>query len=105
MNQLKENNNYKSVHVVSLKENEKIAIGRANESDVRINDISVSRTHSCIMLKNKQILLKDLNSKFGTLILVKKEIEISMDKKLSLQIGRTYFESCKDSSENRQIEK
>ena len=78
---------------MSLHENDKITIGRANESDLIINDISVSRTHSCIILKNKKILLKDLKSKFGTLILIQNQIDISQDKKLSLQIGRTYFES------------
>jgi len=67
-------------------------MGRGHDSDVRINDISVSRTHSCLILQNKKVLLKDLRSKFGTLILVQKEIEVS-DQKLSLQIGRSYFET------------
>jgi len=93
LNQLKDNNNYKSIHVITLNEGERIVMGRGHDSDVRINDISVSRTHSCIVLNNKKVLLKDLKSKFGTLILVQKELEITPEKKLSLQIGRSYFEA------------
>ena len=37
------------------------------------------------------ILLRDLKSKFGTLILVKKPLKIK-EKKIHLQIGRTYIE-------------
>ena len=92
LNQLKDNNNYKSIHVISLNENEKIIMGRGHDSDVRINDISVSRTHSCITLTDRKIFLRDSRSKFGTLILVQNEIEVG-EKKLSLQIGRSYFET------------
>jgi len=94
LNQLKDNNNYKSIHVITLNEGDKIVMGRGHDSDVRINDISVSRTHSCIALQNNKVLLKDLKSKFGTLILVQKELEIAPERKLSLQIGRSYFEAC-----------
>ena len=92
LNQLKDNNNYKSIHVITLNDNHRIVMGRGHDSDVRINDISVSRTHSCLTLNNKKILLKDYKSKFGTLILVQNEIE-DKENKLSLQIGRSYFET------------
>jgi len=105
LNQLKDNNNYKSIHVITLNENERVVLGRGHDSDVRINDISVSRTHSCLTLTNKKVLLKDLKSKFGTLILVQKELEITDVKKLSLQIGRSYFEAtfpcCKDKPKDK----
>jgi pSer/pThr/pTyr-binding forkhead associated (FHA) protein len=77
LNQLKDNNNYKSIHVITLNDNHRIVMGRGHDSDLRINDISVSRTHSCLTLNNKKILLKDYKSKFGTLILVQNEIEVS----------------------------
>ena len=73
-------------------------MGRGHDSDVRINDISVSRTHSCLSLSNKKIFLKDSKSKFGTLLLVQKEIEVG-EKKLSLQIGTSYFETYLTSKE------
>jgi len=91
LNQMKDNNNYKSIHVISLNEGEKIIMGRGHDCDVRINDISVSRTHSYIMLNKEKIYLHDFKSKFGTLVLLQNEIEAS-ENKLSLQIGRTLAE-------------
>jgi predicted component of type VI protein secretion system len=103
---LKENNNYKSVHLVTLYENEKVVLGRSNDTDVRINDISVSRSHCCLSFTNKKIFLKDMKSKFGTLLLVQGEIELSSTKKMSLQVGRTYIESCfTQGRENKSKEK
>jgi len=91
LNQLKDNNNYKSIHVLTLKEGEKIIMGRGHDSDVRINDISVSRTHSCLMLSKGKIYLTDYKSKFGTLVLMQRPVQIQ-DSKLFLQIGRTLTE-------------
>jgi len=103
LNQMKDNNNYKSIHVITLNEGEKILMGRGHDCDVRINDISVSRTHSYIMLNKDKIYLHDFKSKFGTLVLMQKEIEISKNK-MSLQIGRTLAEIKinvkKDSKQN-----
>jgi hypothetical protein len=92
LNQMKENCNIKSIHVIQLGTDELI-IGRGHESDVRINDISVSRNHAKLKYNptDGTILLRDLKSKFGTLILVKKPLKIK-EKKIHLQIGRTYIE-------------
>jgi len=43
-------------------------MGRANDQDIRINDISVSRQHATIVFDNSKFLIKDNLSKFGTLI-------------------------------------
>lgn len=51
-------------------------MGRGHESDLRINDISVSRIHAMIKFKEGKFLLEDNNSKFGTLVLVKNKVEI-----------------------------
>lgn len=92
LNQVKEGNNYKSVHLIILEKGEKIVMGRGHEADVRINDISVSRMHGTITLEdNDKILLRDLGSKFGTLALIQKNWESSY-KKTCLQIGRSYME-------------
>jgi pSer/pThr/pTyr-binding forkhead associated (FHA) protein len=92
LNQLKDNNNLKSIHVINLND-QKITLGRGHESDVRINDISVSRTHACITfnLTNSRICIRDLKSKFGTLVLLKNNLQVR-EKKTHLQIGRTYLE-------------
>ena len=92
LNQMKENCNIKSIHVIQLTGDE-LTIGRGHESDVRINDISVSRKHAILKYNNEEgtLLLRDLKSKFGTLILIKKPLLIK-EKKIHLQIGRTYIE-------------
>jgi hypothetical protein len=44
---IKENNeNNKFIHVINLKNEDDIIIGRSNEVDIKINDISVSRFHA-----------------------------------------------------------
>ena len=92
LNQMKENCNIKSIHVIQLNSDE-LTIGRGHESDVRINDISVSRKHAVLKYNVEEgtLLLRDLKSKFGTLILIKKPLLIK-EKKIHLQIGRTYIE-------------
>ena len=92
LNQMKENCNIKSIHVIQLNDDE-LTIGRGHESDVRINDISVSRKHAILKynINEGTLLLRDLKSKFGTLILIKKPLKIK-EKKIHLQIGRTYIE-------------
>jgi len=91
LNQLKDNNNYKSIQVITLEENEKIILGRGHETDVRINDISVSRTHAMMSLIEGKIIIKDLKSKFGTLVLIQHNLELT-EKIVYLQIGRTFGE-------------
>ena len=93
LNQMKDNCNIKSIHVIELN-NEDLIIGRGHESDIRINDISVSRNHAKLKYNKEDgtILLRDLKSKFGTLVLIKKPLEIK-EKKIQLQIGRTFVET------------
>ncbi|EGR29443.1 hypothetical protein IMG5_155500 [Ichthyophthirius multifiliis] len=80
---------FKNLFIFYTDENEKeIKIGRGHSSEVRISDISVSRTHSMIKYINNQFLIIDNNSKFGTLIKLKNNIEINQEKK-AVQIGRT----------------
>ncbi len=65
--------------------------GRGHDTDVRINDISVSRSHADLILINNKVYIKDLRSKFGTLVLAQKEIEYN-NRKINLQIGRSFIE-------------
>jgi len=84
LNQLKDNNNIKSIHVIQLEDN-KITLGRGHESDVRINDISVSRSHASLIFNpsNGKICIRDLKSKFGTLVLIKNNLPVKEKKKNS----------------------
>ena len=112
LNQVKENCNIKSIHIISLIDNDEIYIGRGHDCDVRIKDISVSRYHSKFIfnVKDKTLLIKDLKSKFGTLVLIKTPFEIK--EAIQLQIGRTYiktslisFEELLHIQQIKQIEK
>jgi pSer/pThr/pTyr-binding forkhead associated (FHA) protein len=64
-------------------------MGRGHESDLRINDISVSRCHALIKFKNGKFLLEDNLSKFGTLVLVKRKTPLLPGFNKAVQIGRT----------------
>jgi len=56
---------------------------------LRENDISVSRLHAFIKYQDGHFTILDNNSKFGTLIFLRKELPIEKKKKLALQLGRT----------------
>ena len=54
-------------------------MGRGHESEVRVNDISVSRTHAIIKYKEDGIYIEDNKSKFGTLVLLKDVYDIVLE--------------------------
>ena len=51
-------------------------LGRGLDQDLRTNDISVSRYHAKIILRNNKFVLDDNLSKFGTLVMVKKNLQL-----------------------------
>lgn len=53
---------------------------------MRVNDISVSRIHAEIRFENNKFYIKDLKSKFGTLVKFKEEFDVK--EKVKLQYGR-----------------
>ena len=64
-------------------------MGRGHESDLRINDISVSRLHAMVKFKDGKFLLEDNLSKFGTLVLIKRKTPLIAGYNKAVQIGRT----------------
>ncbi len=65
-------------------------MGRGHDSDIRITDISVSRCHAIIRYEKTGFFLDDYKSKFGTLILVKRPLKITLENNnIALQIGRS----------------
>lgn len=78
----------RGLHVLSLA-GKTLRLGRGHESDVRIADVSISRHHATIRFHQGEFLLQDNNSKFGTLVAVKKPQQVQAARPLSLQIGRT----------------
>ena len=97
LNQIKEGNNIKSIQVIPIEEGNQLQIGRGNDCDIRINDISVSRCHALIVMRNGRIFIKDTQSKFGTLVLIKGEIAVRDE--LMVQVGRTVLECSKEQKE------
>jgi pSer/pThr/pTyr-binding forkhead associated (FHA) protein len=55
-----------------------IKVGRGHDADIRVTDISVSRFHARINYDDElgEYFLEDNNSKFGTLIMVRKPVKI-----------------------------
>lgn len=67
-----------------------IKIGRGVDTDLRINDISVSRVHAFIKLENGGFYLEDNHSKFGTLVLLNKPLILNKNNaNVDIQCGRT----------------
>lgn len=78
----------RGLHVISLAE-KALRLGRGHESDVRISDVSISRCHATVRFHDGQFLLQDNNSKFGTLVAMKKPRQLELGRPVSIQIGRT----------------
>jgi pSer/pThr/pTyr-binding forkhead associated (FHA) protein len=79
----------KSLYVIAAEESKAVKLGRGHQSDIVLEDISVSRTHSELVFKNDSFYLRDLDSKFGTLVEFKECREITDN--LKVQCGRTVY--------------
>lgn len=85
-----EKNTSRIVHIVKPSAGKDVfKMGRGHESDLRINDISVSRLHAMIKYKDGKFLLEDNVSKFGTLVLINKRTPLFPNYNKAVQIGRT----------------
>lgn len=79
----------RGLHVVSLAETKLLKLGRGHESNVRIADVSISRLHATIRYQKGSFVLEDHNSKFGTLVAMKKPRQLDHGSAISIQVGRT----------------
>jgi hypothetical protein len=77
------------LHVISLENRKVLKFGRSHDCDLKFKDISVSRSHALVNIKSSGLFLQDLNSKFGTVVRLRKNLIIDQDFPLKLQIGRT----------------
>jgi hypothetical protein len=82
-------NSNKGVHMISIIGLNGVILGRGHEADVRISDISVSRTHAAIKFIEGCFIVEDKGSKFGTLLNCEDRIKISSSGYQVVQIGRT----------------
>eukprot|EP00930_Biecheleria_cincta_P038076 TRINITY_DN2615_c0_g1_i1.p1 TRINITY_DN2615_c0_g1~~TRINITY_DN2615_c0_g1_i1.p1 ORF type:complete len:416 (+),score=77.21 TRINITY_DN2615_c0_g1_i1:78-1250(+) len=88
----------RGLHVVSLAENKLLKLGRGHESNVRIADVSISRCHATIRFHRGEFVLEDHNSKFGTLVAMKKPKYLEHGNTISVQVGRTVLCLTRQSS-------
>ena len=85
-----EKNTSRIIHVIKPSAIKTVfKLGRGHESDLRINDISVSRCHTKIKFERGKFLLEDNQSKFGTLVLVKQRTPLLPGFNKAVQVGRT----------------
>jgi len=91
-----------AIFILSMAEGSSIRLGRGHDSDIRVNDISVSRCHALIRLSEGEFLLEDNSSKFGSLVQVTAPVPIPSMGKVALQAGRSLVLLCQGPSELRQ---
>ena len=101
-----ENNFYyghiKLIHVIELNnETKSIRIGRKNDdkddkndNDVIICEPSVSKHHAILTYNPEEgtVLIKNISKTFGTLVLIKKSLEIT-DNEIQIEIGKVFMEA------------
>ena len=79
-------------HIISLENKNVFIIGRAEEADFCIPELSISRYHCFLHIQNNEIYLEDNGSKFGSLVLLQNSnIKMIEKYKLKLQINSIYF--------------
>ena len=82
----------KFIHIISLDKKSSVNIGRANECELSISELSVSRYHCIIHKDEGDLYLEDNSSKFGTLILIQNNNMIMNDfAPLRVQINKTFI--------------
>ncbi|CAD8126753.1 unnamed protein product [Paramecium sonneborni] len=80
-------------YILNLEKVEQFKIGRANDNHIRLCDISVSRFHCKLILHNNQFYIEDNNSKFGSLLKLRKSMPLLREfSNIQIQVGRTLFE-------------
>ncbi|CAD8109411.1 unnamed protein product [Paramecium sonneborni] len=85
-----QSNDSNGLYIVNFGIKKELKIGRNHEVEISIADISVSREHAHIKLVDNKIILSDKRSKFGTLVLLQKNITLTPQLSgLELQIKRT----------------
>ena len=83
-------NTSRNIHMLTVTDKKsEFKLGRGHESEVRINDISVSRCHAIIKCKKDGFYIEDNLSKFGTIVLLKEKLRLAEDHTMAVQVGRS----------------
>ena len=78
----------RGLHVCSLAVNNECKLGRGHESNIRIGHVSISRWHATIKYSDGEFLISDHESKFGTLIALRRPIILNSNNHITVQVGR-----------------
>ena len=90
LEELKEEEHKQTMYVISLNEAQSVVIGRGGESEIRLNDISVSRAHAKIKFSGNKFFLVDNKSKFGTLALADDlGLDLRSGQEVVVQVNKT----------------
>ncbi|CAD8157402.1 unnamed protein product [Paramecium octaurelia] len=81
-------NNNSGIYIWKFQNVSELRIGRSNDTDIRVNDISVSRKHAKLVINDNKVYLFDNHSKFGTLNLIRSE-RILIQRGMEIQMGRS----------------
>jgi len=72
-----------------MKDKKEIIIGRNSEADLILTDSSISRPHAKVNYINNCFYINDLNSKFGTKILINNPTQLFSESPNCFQFGRS----------------
>lgn len=75
--------------IIPGKLNESYKLGRGHEADIKMSDISVSRSHAVIRCTKEGFTIRNNNAKFGTLLHTKRKVLASLNEASVLQLGKT----------------
>lgn len=75
------------LHVLNFGGASALTVGRGRDSNVKVSDNSVSRTHSELVYVGGKFYQMDMASKFGTLKIFRRPLKIK--KSLTIQAGKT----------------
>lgn len=87
--QEKEDGKKTSLFITKIQPGEEIKLGRGADTHIKVNDISVSRHHSSIIMSGGNLLIEDRQSKFGTLLMTNKPMDVAEDDEFTIQQGRS----------------
>ena len=82
---------HKGYLLINLDEGDEITIGRNQSNNVKLKDISVSRTHCVMMLVEGKLMMKDQKSKFGSLMYIKDNERVGLSKQFDGVCGKHLF--------------
>jgi hypothetical protein len=85
----KRDNRY--IYIIHMKNKHIVRLGRSNDSDIRLSDISVSRNHAILTLSKGNFYLQDSSSKFGTSVQLQNEIFVIPGKPLAIQCSKLFL--------------